>query len=82
MPSELAKSIWARNTEGREGYCSHDLQDAAMCAIDDALRMAREAVVSAKLPEDYIWSDGNQSKFYFGVESATDALDKMIGARG
>jgi len=71
---EGVEALWKRACEGREGYCSSDLQDAARWAIGEAFRLAEHAARSAALPAGYQWSDGNREKFDFGRDTAADAI--------
>ena len=70
----VAEALWKRACVGREGYCSTDLQDAAKWAIGEALRLAEQVARSAELPDHFQWSEGNREKFYFGRDSAADAI--------
>jgi len=76
--SDIAKQIWKRACEGREGYCSSDLQDAARQAIDDAIRIAIDAAAKACLPDRYQWSDGNVEKFNFGRDRAVQNMMRLL----
>lgn len=69
-----AKAIWAKACVGREGYCSPDLQDAALTAIGDAFAVAEQTARAVDLPPNYLWSDGNREKFHFGRDTAADAI--------
>lgn len=71
---ERAKAIWKRACIGREGYCSSDLQDAAIEAINQAFREAEAAARSAALPAHYQWSESNREKFEFGRDTAADLI--------
>src|SRR5690606_28074245 len=50
--SNLAKVIWQTACEGRGGFCSSDMQDAALEAIDLALQQAEATARAAQLPND------------------------------
>lgn len=75
--SNLAKVIWQTACEGRGGFCSSDMQDAALEAIDLALQQAEATARAAQLPDDYIWSDSNRDKFEFGRDTAADAIASL-----
>lgn len=72
--SNLAKVIWDTACEGRGGFCSSDMQDAALEAIDLALQQAEATARAVQLPADYIWSEGNREKFEFGRDEAAEAI--------
>lgn len=76
----IVGTIWDKACEGREGYCSSDLQDAAKWAIAEAFRVAEAAARNASLPADYIWSESNREKFEFGRDSAADAILALFTA--